>query len=282
MFSIDGSSGQLKTKTKFDYEADPVVRVFVVNVIARDPSGSATTQKVTINLQDVNEAPTFSADSDGETEGTQAAPTALTVVEGPVGQADAFTLLKPDGGDADTLPEDLAATDYVATDADRGGEDGTDEVDDVTYRVEGADAKYFDINADGVLSVDRDQDDDSVNDYAPDFETQSSYSITIVATGKDADIDDTDDRGSLSSKLDVTIKVTNAEDTGSVSLSQLEPQVGGSVVATVSDQDGGVTVSTWQWGRSEPLDDPAQCEDNTCIHRHRKSHFGGLHPEGWL
>ena len=175
MFSIDGSTGQLKTKDKFDYEAaTPVLRTFIVNVIARDPSGSATTQKVTIDLQDVNEAPTFAP----------AAPTALTVEEGPVDQSEAFTLLKPDG-------DDLVATDYVATDPDRDASD-SDAVDNVTYRLEGADAKYFSIDDEGVLNVDRDQDDDTVNDYAPDFETQSSYSITIVATGKDANIEDTE------------------------------------------------------------------------------------------
>ncbi len=262
MFSIDGSTGQLKTKTKFNYEADPAVLEFVVNVIARDPSGAMTVQKVTINLKDVNEAPSFSADSDTQTDGTQPPPTELSVVEAAVPTApDTLQLLKPDGGDSGTELDTLGDGDYVATDPDVDSNDAA--VDTVSYSVEGADAKYFSISDAGVLTIDHDQNNDGTNDYAPDFERQSSYSITIVATGKDADIEDTDDRGSLSKRLEVMVTVTNAEDTGTVSLSQLEPQVGSSVVATVKDQDDGVTVSTWQWGRSAVLDGDAQCAENT-------------------
>ena len=76
--------------------------------------------------------------------------------------------------------------------------------------------------------------------HTPDYEKQSSYSITIVA------ISGVDDRR-LAGRLDVTIKVTNAEDAGSVELSQIEPREGLPVTATLSDQDGDVNISTWQW-----------------------------------
>ena len=93
----------------------------------------------------------------------------------------------------------------------------------------------------GALSIDTDQNDDGTNDY--DAETTRSRvrtRITIVAiSGVDA--------RRLAGKRDVTIKVTNAEDSGSVELSQIEPQVGRPVTAELKDEDGSINVSTWQW-----------------------------------
>ena len=48
----------------------------------------------------------------------------------------------------------------------------------------------------------------------------------------------------------MTIDVVDAEDAGEVVLSQRQPQVGNVVHATVSDPDGGVTVTRWMWERS--------------------------------
>ena len=77
----------------------------------------------------------------------------------------------------------------------------------------------------------------------PDYEKRSSYSITIVAESGAGD-------GLRTSRLNVTVKVTDAEDTGEVKFSQREPQVGRPVVATAEDEDGGVTISAWQWYRN--------------------------------
>ena len=76
-------------------------------------------------------------------------------------------------------------------------------------------------------------------DHKPDFEEQSSYSITI--TGRS---------GARSTSLDVTIEVVDAEDDGEVSLSQRQPQVGREVSAILSDPDGGVSIERWEWERS--------------------------------
>ena len=51
----------------------------------------------------------------------------------------------------------------------------------------------------------------------------------------------------MAGRLDVTIKVTNAEDPGSIELSQIEPREGRIVTATLMDEDGSVNISTWQW-----------------------------------
>ena len=94
----------------------------------------------------------------------------------------------------------------------------------VTYSLGGADKDKFAISTAAVLTV--------ATDHTTDYEKQNSYSITLVATSG------TGDR-TLSKKLDVTIKVTDAEDTGTVELSQIGPQEGRSVVATLEDSDGG-------------------------------------------
>ena len=53
----------------------------------------------------------------------------------------------------------------------------------------------------------------------------------------------------LRSKRDVTIKVTNVEEDGSVSLSQEQLQRSVSATATLSDPDKGENRVRWQWQR---------------------------------
>ena len=53
-----------------------------------------------------------------------------------------------------------------------------------------------------------------------------------------------------SSTLLVTVKVVDAEDTGEVSFVQREPQVDKTITAKVSDPDGGVTNTKWQWAKA--------------------------------
>ena len=83
------------------------------------------------------------------------------------------------------------------------------------------------------------------------FEDKSEYSITIVAQSTDATPDNDDERGTKYTRLDVTVKVVNREDTGTVKLSALQSQVNIPVVATHSDEDGGVTDRSWQWYRGD-------------------------------
>ena len=156
--------------------------------------------------------------------------------------------MQPDGQDAGGDPDALATDAYAAADPD------ADETT-VTYDLEGADEAKFNISTSGALAVCTEALCGTGNAHDPDFEEQSSYSITVVATSG------TGDR-TLRTKLDVTIKVTDAEDTGSVTLSQIGPQVDRAVVATLSDKDGGETLSTWQWATS-PLGGDGTCPDDT-------------------
>ena len=103
--------------------------------------------------------------------------------------------------------------------------------------------------------------DDLLGADGADFETKNSYSITIVATSggvATADGDDTDrevedvDRTRYAT-LAVTIKVVDQEDAGKVTIDMAEPQEGKSVLATLTDEDGGVKDVTWQWWRIAAL-----------------------------
>ena len=132
---------------------------------------------------------------------------------------------------------------YNANDADVEDEDGVEfpEEDDATLTLNGADAKYFDITDAGALTIDQNVDGTvAAGNYTPNYETKDSYSIAIVATSGEGD-------RTRRARLDVTIHVIDAEDTGSVSLNAREPQVGRTVVASVSDPDGGVTLTRWNW-----------------------------------
>ena len=151
--------------------------------------------------------------------------------------------------DDDTDANDLVPADFVASDDDNADENNLR--DDVTYALAGADKDSFSIVEEdtgaGTLTV--------ATTHTVDYETQSTYSITIIATSTDAITNDPDERGTLKSRIDVTIKVVNMEDGGTVMLSQLEPQIGRSVTATVSDPDGGITSTRWQWYRGVNVGD---------------------------
>ena len=59
----------------------------------------------------------------------------------------------------------------------------------------------------------------------------------------------TDNNGQTASR-DVTVRVTNVEENGTVTLSSVQPRVGFSITASVTDPDGAPTDVEWQWSRS--------------------------------
>ena len=106
----------------------------------------------------------------------------------------------------------------------------------VVYSVEGTGADDF--NHD--FSLDSSTGEITVKSNATiDFETKSSYTVSIRAT----------DTAGSNSAVEVTINVTNADDVGSVELSAGTPALSEPVTASVSDQDGSVTVQSWSWAR---------------------------------
>ena len=246
-FKIDPDSGQISVVEGLNFEAAAdeentvddhgVENVatnneYVVRVRATDPSTAYKDQDVVITVKDVNESPAFDA---------EAAPLkdqlTLYIDENETGSALAFRT-----GEASTAAAPGA---YTATDNDG-------DVDTVAYTVEGADEKYFDIgDTTGELEFTAEL---SGEGKGANFEKKSSYSITVVATSTDAAPNPDPDRGSTYGRLNVTIMVVDGEDTGKVSLSAREPQVGRAVHATASDEDGGMSGVEWRWYRSVLVD----------------------------
>lgn len=108
---------------------------------------------------------------------------------------------------------------FSATDADQ---------DPLTYSLEGTDAAAFAIGQhSGQLKT----------KAALDFENKSSYSVIVKAADQYGDSD----------TVDVTIQVTNVEEPGVVTLSTQQPDLSGSVTATLTDPDGSVSGASWQW-----------------------------------
>ena len=233
LFNVARTTGQLSiiNEDGFDFEnPEPAGRatnpadsddgipdgalIYTVVITATDPSGATDTEAVTVAVKNVNEAPEFQAPSSEQK--------TLYVIE----NVDTPALRQ---GEAD---DSTAAIDYVAAD-----EDTLD--DTVTLTLEGAgdDEDSFTLTG-GTLGL--------ATGFAADFEDQPSYSLTIVAAGSDAD---DDDRGTLYARLEVTVKVVDTNDPGTVELNARQPQVGRPLLATLTDKDGGVTDVSWRWYR---------------------------------
>ena len=210
-FEIEGTSGQIKTKTGVDLDFESGTTSYSVTVLVHDgkdinsnAEGSPTedaTIDVTINVTDVNEGPAFADD----------APATLEVEE-------------------NTVADTNIGSAYTATDP----EGDTP----LTYSLAGTDAASFAIDTTtGQLKTKADL----------DHETEDTYEVTIQVTdGKAAD-GTTEGTATIDDTHAVTITVTDADDQGSITLSALTPTVNSSLTATLTDQDGGVTGETWEW-----------------------------------
>ena len=211
-FAIDSSTGQLKTKTVFDFETDTTSYTVTVSVkdgmdnFSNPDTAEDDIITVTINVTDVNEGPKF---ADG-------APGTQTVAE-------------------NTAADTNIGSPYTATDPDSTG-------DTLTYSLGGTDAASFDIDtSSGQLKTKADL----------DFETKSSYSVTIQVTdGKAAD-GTTEGTATIDDTHAVTVTVADVDDPGSITLSSQTPTVNSALAASLSDQDGGVTGETWLWEISD-------------------------------
>ena len=191
---------------------------YVLRVRVSDPSTASATVNVIVTVRDVNEPPTFDEN----------VPTVLRVKENQDPQADPLVITFGDD-DGKVIDENT----FAVTDQDSA--DTT-----ITHSVEGNDREAFAFVG-SVLTFKK--------DHKPDYEEQSSYSITVKASSGG------------SATLDVIIEVVDGEDAGEVFLSQRQPQVGRTVVATLSDPDGGVTLTRWTWATS-PEPTSGTCRTN--------------------
>ena len=110
--------------------------------------------------------------------------------------------------------------------------------DILTYSLGGTDVASFGIvAASGQLQT----------KAALNFETGSSYEVTVTAT----------DTSSETDSITVTISVTNVDEAGAVSFSSTAPQVGTKLTAMLSDPDGRETNITWQWASARRAPAPS-------------------------
>ena len=194
---------------------------YVLRVRVSDPSTASATVNVIVRVTNVNEAPAFGED----------VPTVLRVRENVDPPVITF-------GDADS-PVD--ANTFAVTD-----QDGADTTS--TRSLSGDDREVLAFDSSDILGFKA--------DHKPDYEEQSSYSISVVALSG---------AGSRrrSATLDVTIEVMDTEDAGVVTLSQRQGQVDIDINAAVSDPDGGVSIRRWEWERTvdDDLAASTKCED---------------------
>ena len=120
---------------------------------------------------------------------------------------------------------------YTSTDPDRKG---------IDLVLSGTDSEDFNISNSGVLRFNE----------VPDFEEpadsnrDSRYQVTVEAQEQGD--------GTSVGRLNVAIRVTNADEPGSVVTNIEEPRVGQTVRLRVEDADGGVSVTKWEWERGDP------------------------------
>ena len=79
-----------------------------------------------------------------------------------------------------------------------------------------------------------------------DADGDNVYEVTVAATDADSN------RGEKS----VEVKVANVDEDGTVTLSAVQPRVGVSLTASLTDPDGGVSDLKWQWsnGNNDDID----------------------------
>ncbi len=110
----------------------------------------------------------------------------------------------------------------TATDADN---------DKLTYSLENAGTSHFAIvRSTGQL----------LTGSPLDYETRSSYTVTVKVSDPSGGTD----------KITVTINVNNVNESGKVSLYWRQPQVDIALQATLTDPDGDISGTTWQWEKS--------------------------------
>ena len=254
LFSIDAETGQIKVGTPQDFE-NPVggtqdnSTVYEVVAMATDSSAvSSAPITVTINLIDRDEAPKIAL---------------VTTAISDLDSTDLPTVISHAGGNAIEFAEngDSRVVTFTVSDDDGGTPtlslSGTDSA---MFKIENRDVPSGnDARVAGALSFKE----------SPDFEAPADrngnniYEVTIVA-----------DDGRNTAELDVTVKVTNAEEDGEVTLSYQQPLIGRELTASVTDPDGGfdpangaprtdVTAVTWQWHVTSDKDlfDDDDCPD---------------------
>ena len=217
-FSIDVATGQLRTKMELDFEATGPAGnendMYEVTVTATDPFGTPAARDdtnsviITVTIEVTN------------------------VDEAPSVATGATTISHVENGtvlDVDLSNGNGNAAEYTGTDPE-------DDNSALKWSVSGADSGKFSITPAGEMAT-------LAFEAEPDYEMPGDangdnvYEVTVVVT----------DSGANTAMRSVTVKVTNVDEMGTVTLSSLQPRVGVPITARLTDPDGGVSGVTWQW-----------------------------------
>ena len=257
-FVIDRATGQISVakSAKFNHGDDDNIdgaegATYMVTVIATDPTGEPPagvpaeeditaagaydTVDVVITVTEVDEPPVFTVTS------TDAADDVFTNV----GKFAAVSFDEVTGIDTDDDSAveggeiGIALATFTADDA----EEAEEAANEVTLGIRGADSSKFDFDP----VVNQTENYTLKFKAAPDFEKPTDadknnvYEVTITATDGNANM----------ATRDVKVTVTNAEEDGTVTLSQPRPRVGLAITASYSDLDDGLASAEWQWWRTD-------------------------------
>ena len=226
-FTVDLTTGQLRTKLALDYEtATTTEGTESVVVTVTDPAGATDTIVVTVRVKDVNEAP--------------------TITRGP-------TMKMLDEDDVDTDVGDEVSKEvgtYTAKDPESTGTGDVCNAASCTWSLRGTDAEDFMIadGTDGTTFGALTFKEFPNYDIPVDSNRDNVYMVTVVLT----------DKGNTTVTRDVAVMVQDAEENGVVTFSAVQPKVGIPFTASLDDDDGDVTDVTWRWA-SQALDGAANC-----------------------
>ena len=179
-FSIDSTSGQLRTSAALDYETKTS---YTVTITVSDGNDGTDAITVTINVTDVDETPTNNVPKSNDLEET---PTNNEPVSDKVNSGPVF-----DEGSSTTR----AVSENTGSGVDIGAAvSATDPDDDtLTYSLRGTDATAFSINStNGQIRT----------SAALDYETKSSYTVSVSASD-----------GTLTDTISVTININDIDET---------------------------------------------------------------------
>ena len=152
----------------------------------------------------------------------------------------AITGTVPDSFDEETDASPLTGDGLEVVDFTAADPDPDNSITVITWSLSGPDAGDFTI-VDGALTF-----RESPNYEMPaDADGDNVYEVMVAATDADSN------RGEMS----VEVKVANVNEAGTVTLSAVQPRVGVSLTASLTDPDGGVSGVEWQWSNNgAPID----------------------------
>ena len=259
-FSIDQATGQITTRAHLDRESldrDGTDNDYTYTVVvkATDPSGKEGEATLTIHVLDVEETPQLTG------------PAALTYFENSANSTNDPELRLdriPSSTATDaTETADVQEALYRATDNDLD-DDAAVAVGDIQWELTGPDAARFQFESSTVTYTDSET---LTNDEGTPIATRDPAVATAPAlqfrsapnVEAPADVGGTRgdniyeitvrawDEDWLIGSRDVTIRVADTDDLGTITLSHIRPQQGIELAATLNDPDGVSGQVKWQW-----------------------------------